>query len=67
MKHEKMFEWTGGLPPDGTYCGFVNIKIEPDGVVFTVRSEGSGDPSTYKIPHAPALVLIGRLSDALLS
>lgn len=65
MAREKEFAWTGELPKDGSYVGYVHIKVEPDGVLFTVRSEGSGESASYKVPHIPARVMVGRLSDAM--
>lgn len=65
MAHDKEFAWTGELPSSGAFVGYVNVKIEDDGILFTVRSEGSGEPQSYKVPRAPGMVLVGRLSDAL--
>jgi hypothetical protein len=64
MPRDPEFAWTGPLPEIG-YVGFVNLKVESDGVVFSVRSEGSSHPTAYKIPRDVAYELLSNVLVAL--
>lgn len=57
MPRDNEFAWTGPLPEQG-YVGYVNIKVEDDGVTFTVRREGAGESSSYKIPRDVAAEML---------
>lgn len=64
MPRPAQFAWTGPLPDTG-YVGYVNVTVEEDGVLFTVRSEGAGATSSYKIPRDVAAVLLRGAADAV--
>lgn len=64
MARDQEFAWTGPLPDQG-YVGYVNIRVTDAGVVFTVRAEGSGERSSYTLPHDVAAKLLRGASEAL--
>lgn len=64
MAHDQEFAWTGPLP-DAGYVGYVNIRVTDAGVVFTVRAEGSGESTSYMIPHDVAAELLKDAAAAL--
>lgn len=65
MPRDNEFAWTGPMPAAGGYVGFVNLTIEDDGVLFTVRSEGAGESRSYKVPFDVADTMFSQAQDAL--